>query len=196
MFKLHHLKSIAVSAGLFAAMLFCAAPGAAAQGPSRIVIDVPFEFIVNGKTLPAGKYSVTAVHPDSGYVLYIRKDGTNEGTVFTTNAAVNKGAPNKIALIFHHYGSDHYLAEVWTGSNNVGYRLPATNAELAAARIGKPDESNRLTTGPTTQPSDTKGASTTQPSDTKGATTHGRPADSKGSPTGQSGKAAAPSKSS
>jgi hypothetical protein len=186
MFKLHHLKSIAVSAGLFAAMLFCPAPGAAAQGLPRIVIDVPFEFIVNGKTLPAGRYSVTAVHPDSGYVLYIKKDGTNEGTAFTTSAAVNMGAPNKIALIFHHYGSDHYLAEVWTGSNNIGYRLPVSQGELTAARISKPDESNHVTTGPSTQPSDSKGASTT----------HGRPADSKGSPTGQSGKAAAPSKSS
>ena len=186
MIKLNHLKSIAASAGLFGAMLFCATPGAAAQGLSRIVVDVPFEFIVNGKTLPAGRYSVSAVHPDSGCVLYIKKDGTNEGTSFTTNAAVNMSAPNKIALIFHHYGSDHYLAEVWTGSNNIGYRLPVSKGELAAARIGRPNESKGLSTGPSTQPADSKGASTT----------HGRPADSKGSSTGQSGKAAAPSKSS
>jgi hypothetical protein len=187
MIKLHHLKSIAVSAGLLGAMLFCGPGGAAAQVRSRIVVDVPFEFTVNGKTLPAGKYSVSRVHEDSGYVLYIKKDGSNEGTSFTTNAAVNMSAPNKVALIFHHYGSDHYLAEVWTGSNNLGYRLPASRAELAAARIGQPGESKGLSTGPSTGPADSKGSS-------NGSST--KPADSKGSSSGQAGKSAAPSKSS
>jgi hypothetical protein len=178
MIMLHHLKSIAVSAGLLGAMLFCGPGAAAAQGLSRIVVDVPFEFIVNGKTLPAGKYSVSRVHEDSGYVLYIKKDGSNEGTSFTTNAAVNMSAPNKVALIFHHHGSDHYLAEVWTGSNNIGYRLPASRAELAAARTAP--------AGPASSPADSKGSSTGSSN---------KPADSKGSSTGQAGKGA-PSKSS
>jgi hypothetical protein len=147
MIRLQHAKSIVASISLLAAMLLCGAPGARAEAPWSIVVDIPFEFIVSGKTLPAGKYRVHKPLPDSDCVLYISKDGSDEGASFTTNAALNLAAPNKAALIFHHYGSEHYLSEVWTGSNNIGYRLPISKAEQAAARIGRPDESKGTSTG-------------------------------------------------
>src|SRR5262249_6804691 len=129
MIKLQHIKSIVASVSLLGAMLFCGTPGVAAQGLSSIVVDVPFDFIVNGKTLPAGKYHVHRALVDADTVLYINKVGSGEGTSFTTNAAICFSTPNKTALIFHHYGSEHYLAEIWTGSNNIGYRLPVSKAE-------------------------------------------------------------------
>jgi hypothetical protein len=133
---------------LFGAALFCCTPRASAQDLPRIVIDVPFEFVVNGKTMPAGRYRVQKPLPDSDCVFYISKEGGNEGTSFATNAAVDISAPNKAALIFHHYGSQHYLAEVLTGSNNTGYRLPVSNEERAAARGDKSgDKSNESKSG-------------------------------------------------
>jgi len=172
MIKLLNVKAFVVSASLLGAMLFCGASGVAAQGLPSIVVDVPFDFIVNGKTLPSGKYRVHRTFVDSDSVLYINRVGSDEGTSFTTNAAMSLSSPNKTALIFHHYGSEHYLAEIWTGANNIGYRLPVSKSEQLAARIGR--------AGQPTAPSNGR---------------DGRP-NSKGDSTGQSGKSAAPSKSS
>src|SRR5262245_25229390 len=152
MAKLQQIKSIVASASLLGAMLFCGSPAVTAQGLSSIVVDVPFEFVVNGKTLPAGKYRVHRALVDADTVLYINKEGTDEGTSFTTNAAVSFSTPNKTALIFHHYGSEHYLAEIWTGSNNIGYRLPASKGEQAAARIAHPEQPNGPSNGKVGRP--------------------------------------------
>jgi hypothetical protein len=130
---------------LLGAMLACGAASARELQP--IVVDVPFEFIVNGKTLPAGKYTVRRQVQDSECVFYISRQGGGEGTSFTINAAVDMSAPNNASLIFHHYGSAYYLAEVVTGSNNTGYRLPVSNAERAAARAGTSAEPKSNTAG-------------------------------------------------
>jgi len=149
MITLQHIKSLIASVSLLGAMLFCGSHGVAAQGLSSIVVDVPFDFIVNGKTLPAGKYRVHRALVDADTVLYINKVGSDEGTSFTTNAAISLSTPNKTALIFHHYGSEHYLAEIWTGSNNIGYRLPVSRAEQAAARVARTDTSKGTPTAET-----------------------------------------------
>jgi hypothetical protein len=133
-----------MGSALFGAILICGASSAGAQERSRIVVDVPFAFIVNGKTLPAGRYKVQKTLQDSDCVLYISQEGGREGTSFTTSAAVDMSAPDKTGLIFHHYGSTYYLAEVVIESGN-GYRLPLSSAERAAARADKSDESK---TGP------------------------------------------------
>jgi len=172
MITLQHIKSLIASVSLLGAMLFCGSHGVAAQGLSSIVVDVPFDFIVNGKTLPAGKYRVHRALVDADTVLYINKVGSDEGTSFTTNAAISLSTPNKTALIFHHYGSEHYLAEIWTGSNNIGYRLPVSRAEQAAARVARTGQLNGPSNGRV-----------------------GRPG-SKNDSTGQAGKAGVPSKSS
>jgi len=122
---------------LFGAALFCGTGSARAEQLPPIVVDVPFEFTVNGKTLPAGRYRVTRPMADSASVLYIRKEGGTEGASFTTNAAIDKSAENKAGLIFHHYGATYYLAEVVTGSNNTGYRLPVSEGERIAARVDR-----------------------------------------------------------
>jgi len=149
MIKLQHFKSIIASVSLLGAMLFCGTPVAAAHGLSSIVVDVPFDFIVNGKTLPAGKYHVHRALVDADTVLYIHKVGSGEGTSFTTNAAIGLSTPNKTALIFHHYGSAHYLAEIWTGSNNIGHPLPVSKAEQAAARVARTAQSKGTSTAET-----------------------------------------------
>jgi hypothetical protein len=120
---------------VFSAMAFCGAASAGAQELSRIVVEVPFEFIVNGKTLPAGRYRVQRQFSDSDSVFYIGREGGAEGTSFTTSSALDMSAPNNAALVFHHYGSTYYLSEILTGSRNTGYRLPVSRAERAAARV-------------------------------------------------------------
>ena|SRR5260370_125331 len=141
MFKSQHIRLFAVSI-LCGAMLLCGAPIAGAQGLSRIVVDIPFDFIVNGKTLPAGRYAVQKALPNAGTALYIGDVGNNDlGTSFMTNSAVALEAPNRAELIFHHYGSTYFLSEVWTGTNTIGYRLPRSRAERIAARGDRSDDS-------------------------------------------------------
>ena len=52
---------------------------AIAQDASNIVVNVPFEFVAGGKTMPAGTYSIGRVSPDSRSGLIIRG---HDGGVF------------------------------------------------------------------------------------------------------------------
>jgi len=129
------IKSIVASISLSCAVLICAAPLVRAQELHRIVIDVPFDFVVNGKTFTAGRYRVQKPMPDSENVLYISKQGSDEGTSFTTNTVSDSSGNKPAQLVFHQYGSAHFLSEVWSGTGTFGYRLPQSRAERIAARV-------------------------------------------------------------
>ena len=46
-----------------------------AQDTEGIVVQVPFEFIAGGSTMPAGKYTIGRLSPDSSSSLIIRTYG-------------------------------------------------------------------------------------------------------------------------
>src|SRR5215813_5729478 len=62
-----HIRKLVVSLG---ATLLAAAAASAAE-PDRLVVNVPYDFVVNGKTLPAGKYDVKRVDDSNLRVLSI-----------------------------------------------------------------------------------------------------------------------------
>ncbi len=95
----------------------------------NLVADIPFDFIVKGKKLPAGKYTVETGSFQSA--LAIRSFTTKQAAVsITQNFQVRAGS--KPRLIFHRYGDQYFLAKVVTDS--VGKELPKSNAEREAAK--------------------------------------------------------------
>jgi hypothetical protein len=91
--------------------------------------NIPFDFMVNGKKLPAGKYIVETGSAQSA--LAIRSFETKQGAVSITQSfQVRAGA--KPQLIFHRYGNQYFLAKVI--SDTGGLELPKTKAEREAAK--------------------------------------------------------------
>ncbi len=96
---------------------------------AQIRATVPFSFEVNGKTLPTGTYVI-----DSGTGGTLVVSGAHSGAIVLGTNTYAKDATPK--LVFHRYGDDYVLREVWMGSN--GRKLPESKREreLAAARGG------------------------------------------------------------
>ena len=98
-----------------------------------IEASIPFEFVAGDKTLPAGEYSV--INFGNAGSLSIRNQSSYEGALVITNAAqANVSSSNSQAkLVFHRYGNQYFLAQVWGGYESLGRQLPMTREERAAS---------------------------------------------------------------
>lgn len=103
---------------------------ASAQGPSTarsIVADIPFDFIVGGKTLPAGKYNVGAATSTGEGVRITSRDG-NSSAMRLSYLASDKSQKRNARMVFHRYGQMYFLAEVWSG-DAFGHKLTPSKSE-------------------------------------------------------------------
>ncbi|MGH9850154.1 MAG: hypothetical protein ACREBD_09870, partial [Blastocatellia bacterium] len=74
----------------------------------KLTANVPFDFMVNGKTLPAGHYTVEQGNTQN--TLVIRNLETKQAVgAITQNCEV--GAGSKPQLIFRRYGNQYFLAQ-------------------------------------------------------------------------------------
>jgi len=109
------------------------AVAAQAQTGSRtqLVANIPFQFNVGDKAMPAGAYTVSQVNPSSDHaVLQLRSKDGKSVMIQMTNMI---GKANESArLVFNRYGSDSYFAEAWIPSDGNGLQAPKSKRERAA----------------------------------------------------------------
>ena len=119
---------------------------AAAQliGSSKIVAQVPFEFMVANKTVPAGEYVVQAFTMD-GNTLVIRNAEAKVGLVSTSSQTEGKQDASHYALVFKHYGDRYFLSGIRLQGSKITYRLPESKleAELRAQTATAREETLR-----------------------------------------------------
>ncbi len=82
---------------------------------------IPFSFSVNQKSLPPGTYTVSS---NGESALMIR--GSSTGAVSLSQAIQNNNQEGA-KLVFHRYGDQYVLREVWSGSQ--GRKLPEPKLE-------------------------------------------------------------------
>jgi len=98
---------------------------ARAQDASSIVVNVPFEFVAGGKTLPAGTYSVGCVFPETDSTLIISSHDKGE---FLLPIGFDRASAGQAKLSFEHLGDTYFLREVQTpaGVYTIGTRRAMT----------------------------------------------------------------------
>ena len=95
----------------------------------QLIADIPFEFNVDYKTMPAGEYSVQTVATASDALLIQSADGKN--SALRPSEATERSQKNATArLVFHRYGQRYFLAEVWSGGDRAGRQLMKSHEEL------------------------------------------------------------------
>lgn len=107
--------------------------GLAAQAQS-LKFSIPFAFDANGKSLPAGVYTV---HPasDSTGVYVIRNNNTHEGVLLSTRMAISYGSTETKA-VFRPAPGGYCLTELWDGSMGRALQTPkGRNSILAAPKV-------------------------------------------------------------
>jgi hypothetical protein len=99
------------------------------SGRTQLIANIPFQFNVGEKTMPAGEYTVIQVNPSSDQaVLQIRtKDGSRTVMIQTSN--VTGKASESARLVFNRYGSQYFFSQAWTSSDAGGLQVPKSKAE-------------------------------------------------------------------
>ena len=126
------MKKSMLAAGLFqfVVALLLAAPAAAQQ--SQYTIHVPFPFHVDARVLPAGEYVVGTIAP--GAVEIHGVDHRANATFGTPRLNWPSRALQDKELIFHRYGQQYFLSQVWFGPGDQGYALAVSHNEREFAR--------------------------------------------------------------
>jgi hypothetical protein len=128
-------KMISTLAGLI--LLLAAASVEARNLSNQMQVTVPFQFAVNGKTLPAGIY-VVELNTERRTVL-LRTDG-QQPILLLAMGRESLDAPKQSQLVFHRYGTSFFLTEVWTEGNTAGRALATSDREKELLSKNRPDQ--------------------------------------------------------
>ena len=115
------------------ALIGIAGLGVAAKGQAvdQIVVKIPYEFVVAGKTLPAGTYRVNRlsdIHPEV-LILSSFENGTSEMLLSSTR--VESSSADKPEVSFEQIDGQHFLSKIET-ANHV-FTIPVSRSEILEA---------------------------------------------------------------
>jgi hypothetical protein len=126
-------KGLTMVTLVIAIALATAVASANAQSASKVVADIPFEFVVGDKTLNSGEYTLmSTTAPDNGLIIQ-NTAGKLEVMRLTFPIAPRQNR-RSARLVFHRYGQRYFLAEVWSGEGNVGRHLLKSRQQRAIER--------------------------------------------------------------
>jgi hypothetical protein len=124
--------SVMVAGSLLALLLVGSAH---AQDPGTAIrASIPFDFIVRGKTLPAGEYEIVRISEEPGGLLLRNIHDKHDHVVFETEPVEGRRIPRRDVLVFNRYADTYYLSEVMTAGEETGRELAPSHAERALRR--------------------------------------------------------------
>lgn len=95
-----------------------------AQSNRRFIIRIPFQFIIAGRTLPAGKYAVERIDPTKPNVLLLKNTDNDNARLFITQHVENDDAGKASCLIFKLRNGKYHLFQLWMLGYKEGHQVP------------------------------------------------------------------------
>jgi hypothetical protein len=121
---MNRIKAIA----LFAIANFAMAGTSFAQS-NEVRANVPFDFTVGDKLLPAGTYTIKE---QSDHVILIKNHDKPIAAISLVNGDANR-SPNGGKLKFHRYGSQYFLSEILCEQASMNLQVPTSKTEKRTA---------------------------------------------------------------
>jgi len=82
-----------------------------AQVPSKVEVNIPFEFSAGKTTLPAGTYTVKRM---SGNNVTLRSKDGHSSVILNAPVTNSSSDPNAVErVVFERYGDQYALAQIW-----------------------------------------------------------------------------------
>ncbi len=94
--------------------------------------NVPFNFIVNKTEMPAGQYTVKPLGL-TGVAMTIQSTDNQAVQTILPLSCESAQVQKTTRLVFHRYGSQYFLAQIWTAGNNRGEELSKSGRESEVA---------------------------------------------------------------
>ena len=101
-----------------------------AQAVDQIIVTVPYEFVVSGKTLPAGTYRVNRLNDRDLSELEITGVNNRAGALLRSSE-VNPTREDKPTVSFQHVGDQYFLNKIETADHI--FTIPVSAAKPATA---------------------------------------------------------------
>ena len=96
-----------------------------AQSTHRFKVDVPFQFILNGQTLPAGNYVIERTDAAKPNIMTLKRaDGGVVRVIITQRVETDKPSTES-SLVFIRREGKHYLFQVWNVGAMNGNQVPS-----------------------------------------------------------------------
>ena len=114
----------------------CAAVASAnAQLSIPVKAKIPFDFSVGDKKLPAGEYTFGRLSGFSDNKVISVSGADASAHLFQSTSAAQVLRPkSESTLVFHKYGDQYFLQQIWTGGEQVGAQVPESRGERTARR--------------------------------------------------------------
>jgi hypothetical protein len=119
---------------VFSFLLMLTAVTVSAQSERIRVINIPFSFIVGEKTLPAGEYTVEPNRKDSDNVWLVQSKEGHASALFSTKTVRASETQEEARLVFHRYGGQYFLSQIWTQGETAGRELLIQRLERQLAK--------------------------------------------------------------
>jgi hypothetical protein len=117
------------------ALIGVAGLGMAARGQvsDQIEVNIPYEFVVAGKTLPAGTYRVNRLG-DTNEETLVLSSLDSRARVMVLSTTVESTQADKPEVSFEQVGGQHFLSKIETADHV--FTIPVSRSEIleAAAR--------------------------------------------------------------
>jgi hypothetical protein len=102
------------------------------SGRTQLTANIPFQFSVGDKNLPAGEYTVVQVNPTSDRAVLQLRSNDGSATAMVQMNSVSGKSQDTAQLIFHRYGNKYFFAQAWVGAE--GLQAAKPRAERIAER--------------------------------------------------------------
>jgi hypothetical protein len=104
---------------------------ARAQDVDKVAVNVPFEFVAGGQTLPAGTYSVSRVSDQAFPALLIRSD---DNSAVLLPMFFDGTAADQPDLRFERIGDKYFLSKIETPAGVYAIRTPKAVTRTAQVK--------------------------------------------------------------
>ena len=122
-----------VAAGCLLSMVLVGSTRAQLPG-TEIRVQIPFDFTVKGKTLPAGEYEVRRINDEPIGLLIRNMHDKHDNVVFETEPKIDRSITKRDELIFTRYGDSYFLSEVVTAGEQTGEEVNPSHHERELRR--------------------------------------------------------------
>jgi hypothetical protein len=115
-------------------LLTVTAISVSAQSERSKITNIPFDFIVGEKTLPAGEYTVEPNRSDFDKVWLVQSRDGRTSALFITMPVRASETQEKAKVVFHKYGDQYFLSQIWTPGDATGRELLMLRLERELAK--------------------------------------------------------------
>ena len=116
------LTGVVLAAGAFTAKV-------SAQSGSSFEIQVPFEFVVMGRTYPAARYRIGRLSQANPDTLVLKTSAGKTLLVLQTQRLSAEVPARVSTLTFSQYGETHFLDSIRASGQSYENRLPSTRLD-------------------------------------------------------------------